>query len=202
MKSFFRKIPRPPLIIVIILLTAAILLACGPATQSAPEEQPGLQPAQEKSTPEPTNTPEPTPPPTDIITRRADSTWKEIVQWVPPKSPRKYPAMDNTLESLVEELEEAEDQDEGNNSGARGQQETVEDSIVAVTVHLTANTLTVDEWVRSKGFTTANVREFDDGSGGRFSASVPLSLLAELAAQEGVSEIKSITHRPTSVDKE
>ena len=69
-------------------------------------------------------------------------------------------------------------------------------------VRLTANTLTVEEWVRGKGFTTANVREFEDGSGGRFSASVPLSLLAELSAQEGVSEIDSITHKPSYIDKE
>ena len=40
MKSFFRQIPRPSLITVIILLTAATLLACGPAAQSAPVSNP------------------------------------------------------------------------------------------------------------------------------------------------------------------
>ena len=45
MKRFFRNIPRPPLTIVIILLAAAVLLACGPATQSSPSEQPVSQPA-------------------------------------------------------------------------------------------------------------------------------------------------------------
>ena len=200
MKSFFRQIPRPSLATVIILLTAATLLACGPATQSSPSEQPVSQPAQDKSTPEPTNTPQPTPPPTDIVTINPDGTTNEIVQWVPQKSPRKYPAMDNTLESLVENFEEAEDQPAGNNNGARGQQETVEDSVVDIVVYLTANTLVVDEWVRNQGITTVHVREYDDGSGGQFSASVPLSLLAELAAQEGVSEIQSITHRPRYID--
>ncbi len=201
MKNFFRKIPRPPLIIVIILLAAAALLACGPATQSAPGEQPGSSPAKEKPTPEPTNTPEPTPPPTDIVTINPDGSTNEIVQWVPEKSPPTYPGMDSILEHLVKELKEAED-GTASGSGPREQQQTVEDAVVAIVVRLTANTLTVDEWVRSKGFTTANVREFEDGSGGRFSTSVPLSLLAELAAQEGVSEIDSITHKPSYIDKE
>ncbi len=118
---------------------------------------------------------------------------------MPPKSLRKYPAMDNTLESLVEKLEEAED-GTASGSGPREQQQTVEDAVVDIVVYLTANTLVVDEWVRSQGITTVHVREYDDGSGGQFSASVPLSLLAELAAQEGVSEIQSITHRPRYID--
>lgn len=60
MKSLFRKIPRPPLIIVIILLTAAVLLACGPATQATPGEQPASQPAPQSTEPTPTDTPEST----------------------------------------------------------------------------------------------------------------------------------------------
>ena len=200
MKSFFRQIPRPCLIIAVLLLTAAILLACGPATQSAPGDQPVSQPAQDKSTPEPTNTPEPTPPPTDIVTINPDGSTNEIVQWVPEKSPPKYPAMDGILEHLVRELEEAEEQAADTNNGARGQQETVEDSVVHVVVYLTANTLTVAEWATSQGITTANVREFDEQPGGRFSASVPLSLLVELAAQNGVSKIESLPHRPKSID--
>ena len=103
---------------VIILLTAAVLLACGPATQAAPGEQPGSKPAQERSTPEPTNTPEPTPPPTDIVTINPDGTTNEIVQWVPQKSPPTYPGIDSILEHLVKEAED----ETGSGSGLREQQ--------------------------------------------------------------------------------
>ena len=201
MKSFFRQIPRPPLIIVIVLLAAAILLACGPATQSAPGEQPGSSPAKEKPTPEPTNTPEPTPPPTDIVTTNPDGSTNEIVQWVPPKSPPKYPEMDSILEGLVKELEEAEDLAAGGISGASGPRQAIEAPIVDVDVYLTANILTVVEWLKSKGVTPVNVYEYEDGSGGGgFNALVPLSLLGELATQEGIREIQH--PRPISVDKE
>ena len=60
MKHLLRKIPGPPLTIVIILLTAAILLACGPAAQSAPGEQPASQPAPQSTETTPTDTPEST----------------------------------------------------------------------------------------------------------------------------------------------
>ncbi len=94
MKSFFRKILRPPLIIVIILLAAAAPLACGPATQLPASEQPVSQPAQDKSTPCPTNTPEPTPLPTNIVRKTDDGDgWQEImsVKNMPPKPTFKYP---------------------------------------------------------------------------------------------------------------
>ena len=109
MKSFFRQIPRPPLIIVIILLTSAVLLACGPATQSAPGEQPVPQPAPEKSTPDPTNTPEPTPLPTDVVVKvEGGDGWKEILAPRPsgPKPTLKYPEIYNSqLHQDVLELE-------------------------------------------------------------------------------------------------
>ena len=196
MKSFFRQIPQPSLITVIILLTAAILLACGPATQAAPGEQPGSKPAEGKSTPEPTNTPEPTPLPTDVITRRADGGYNEILAEPPPKPTPKYPGIRNSqLQEAVVELEatkEAQEQAEGGASGASGPRQTVEDPLVAVKVYLTTNTLTVADWLRSNGVNPVNVREYDDGSGGRFSASLPLSLMGALATQEGVREIKPI----------
>ncbi len=204
MKSFFVKIPRPPLIIVIILLAAAALLACGPATQSAPGEQHGSPLAKEKPTPEPTNTPEPTPLPTDVITRRPDGGYNEILAEPPPKPTPKYPGIRNSqLQEAVVELEatkEAQDQAEGGASGASGPRQAVDDPVVDVTVYLTANTLTVAEWVRNQGITTVHVREYEDGSGGQFSASVPTSLLGALANQEGVREIDPL--REVRVDKE
>ena len=200
MKSFFVKIPGPPLIIVIILLTAAVLLACGPAAQSAPGEQPGSQPAQEKSTPEPTNTPEPTPLPTDVITIAADGSYIEIPAEPPPKPTPKYAAIiDTGLQEDVVEIEATKEAQDGA-SGASGPRQVIEDPVVDVTVYLTANTLVVAEWVRSQGIATVHVREYEDGSGGRFSASVPLSLLGDLANQEGVREIDPL--REVRIDKE
>ncbi len=60
MKSFFRKIPRPPLLIAVLLVTAAALLACGPVTQSEPQAQPTAQAAAQDTDPDPTPTPTPT----------------------------------------------------------------------------------------------------------------------------------------------
>ena len=203
MKNFFRKIPRPPLIIVIILLAAAALLACGPATQSAPGEQPGSSPAKEKPTPEPTNTPEPTPVPTDTIIIRPDGGQTEIIGGSYPHPTPKYLAIyDTGIQEDVVEMEatkEAQEQDTGG-SGSKGQREPVEDPVMFVKVYLTANTLTVADWLRSNGVNPANVREYEDGSGGRFSASVPLSLMGALATQEGVREIKR--SGPRTLDKE
>ena len=123
---------------------------------------------------------------------------------LPPKPTQKYPAIyDTGLHDDVVELEatrEAANQAVGEEGGARGQQNPIEDTVIDVTVYLTANTLIVAEWARSKGITTVHVREYEDGSGGEFDASVPLSLLGALASQEGVMEI--YRHRPVVVDKE
>lgn len=179
MKSLLGKIPQPPLFIATLLLTAAVFLACGPATQSAPGEQPGSKPAQEKSTPEPT------PPPTDVIVKtEGGDGWREIIGVTGgsiPKPTPKYPEIrDSQLQRDVVELEatkEAQDQAMGGASGARGEANAVDDPVIVVKVYLTANTLTVADWLRSNGVNPANVREYEDGSGGRFSASVPLRLL-------------------------
>ena len=168
MKSFFRNIPRPPLIIVTILLTAAILLACGPATQSTPGGQPVPSPAKEKPTSEPTNTPEPTPLPTDVITKRDDGGYTEIPAEPPPKPTPKYAAIiDTGLHDDLVEIEatkEAQEQAGDGASGTSGPRQAVEDPVVDVTVYLTANTLVVAEWVRNQGIATVHVREYEDGS--------------------------------------
>ena len=204
MKSFFVKIPRPPLIIVIILLAAAALLACGPATQSAPGEQHGSPLAKEKPTPEPTNTPEPTPLPTDVITRRADGGYNEVLAEPPPKPTPKYSKIRNSqLQEAVVELEatkEAQEQAGDGASGASGPRQVIEDPVVDVTIYLTANTLTVAEWLRSNGVNSVLTYEYEDGTGGDISASVPLSLLGPLATQEGVRKIQPL--RDVTVDKE
>ena len=207
MKTFFGRTPQPPLIIAVLLLMAALLLACGPATQSAPGEQPGSQPAQEKSTPEPTNTPEPTPLPTDVVVKvEGGDGWKEILAPLPsgPKPTLKYPEIDSSqLHQDVLELEatkEAQDQAAGGASGASGPEQPVEDPLIDVTVYLTANTLTVAEWLRNNGVNHVLTYEYEDGTGGDISASVPLSLLGPLATHEGVRKIQPL--RDVIVDKE
>ena len=110
---------------------------------------------------------------------------------------------DTGLQEDVVEMEatkEAQEQDTGG-SGARGTRQVIEDPVMDVDVYLTANTLVVAEWLISKGVNPVNVYEYDDGSGGgEFSALVPLSLLGELATQEGIEEIQR--PGPISVDKE
>ena len=181
MESLLRKITQPYLVIAVLLLTAAALLACGPATQSASGERPGSSPAKEEPTPESTSTPEPTPVPTDVITRRADGGYNEILAEPPPKPTPKYPKIrDSQLQEAAVELEatkEAQEQAEGGASGASGPRQVIEDPVVDVTVYLTANTLTVAEWLRSNGVNSVLTYEYEDGTGGDISASVPLSLL-------------------------
>ena len=109
-------------------------------------------------------------------------------------TPKYLPIYDSQLQAQVVKMEatkEAQEQAEGG-SGSKGQREPLEDPVMFVKVYLTANTLTVADWLRSNGVNPANVREFEDGSGGRFSASLPLSLMGALATQEGVREIKPI----------
>ncbi len=97
-------------------------------------------------------------------------------------------------------MEEAQERDAICNGG-RGKRQLPEDRVVNVAVYLTANTLTVAEWLRTQGITTVHVREYEDGSGGRFGASaVPVSLLGALAQKDGVRKIEPL--REVTVDKE
>ena len=59
MKHLPGKIAQLYLVIAILLLTAAILLACGPASQAEPQTEPVSQAIAQKSDPDPTPTPEP-----------------------------------------------------------------------------------------------------------------------------------------------
>ena len=86
MKHFFGKTALPPLVIAVLLLTAAILLACGPASQGEPQGQPTSQVAAQDSDPEPTTAPTLTPTP----------------------EPPKYPNLDTFLQDLVTKYEDDE----------------------------------------------------------------------------------------------
>jgi hypothetical protein len=122
---------------------------------------------------------------------------------VPNPTPKYTAIIDTGLHDDVTRLEatkEAQDQADGG-AGGSGPRQVIEDPVIDVDVYLTANTLTVAEWLRSKGVNPVNVYEYEDGSGGGgFTALVPLSLLGELATQEGIREIER--PGPISVDKE
>ena len=120
MKSFFAKITRIPLIITVLLLTAAILLACGPASQTQPQTEPVSQAIAKDGEPEPTLEPTPEPP--------------------------KYPNLDATLQEIVARFE-AEELSE---SAAATQAHTYHGSSVLVTVDLSANIDAVDAWMEGR----------------------------------------------------
>ena len=73
MKHFPGKIAQLHLVIAILLLTAAILLACGPASQAEPQTEPVSQAIAQKSDLDPTPTPEP------LKYPNLDATLQEIV---------------------------------------------------------------------------------------------------------------------------
>ena len=77
--------------------------------------------------------------------------------------------------------------------------------VAIVDVYLTANTLAVVEWLKSKGVNPCKrTYEYEDGSGGGgFTALVPLSLLGELAdSRRNLEKSTRPGHKPSYVDKE
>ena len=108
-------IALPPLMIAVLLLTAASLLACGPATQTEPQGPPASQAVAQDSDADPTPTSTPTPTPTP--------------------EPPKYPNLDATLQKIVARFE-AEGLSE---SEAAAQAHTYHGSSVLITVELSAN---------------------------------------------------------------
>ena len=165
MKHIFRKTTLSPLIIAVLLLTAAILLACGPASQSESKGQPASQAGAQDNDAEPTPAPTPTPTPT-------------------PESP-KYPNLDAKLQEIVARFE-AEELSE---SEAAAQAHTYHGSSILVTVDLSSASIeTVDTWMGSKDISprqanpshpTPNINGF-----------VKVSLLGALSQQEGVIQVK------------
>ena len=120
MKRFFKRINPLPLLIAVLLLAAAALLACGPASQAEPQTEPVSQAIAKDGEPEPTLEPTPEPP--------------------------EYPNLDATLQEIVARFE-AEELSE---SEAAAQAHTYHGSSVLVTVDLSANIDAVDAWMESK----------------------------------------------------
>ena len=162
MKHTFKRITPPPLIIAVLLLTAAILLACGPATQAEPGEQPDSQTNTQDSEPEPTATPTPEPTP----------------------EPPKYPNLDATLQEIVARFE-AEELSE---SAAAAQAHTYHGSSVLVRVDFSANIDAVDTWMEGKDISQRNVNATHIPP--NINAFVKVSLLGALSQQEGVIQVK------------
>ena len=123
----------------------------------------------------------------------------EIPPVSPPLPTQKYPSInDPQLQMRIVAVQGAE---EARNQGDAPSQE-VEDSVVDVRIRLTSNTLTVAEWLRNSGVDPVYAREYEDGSGGRIEALVPLSLLGALAEMEEVVLIRQVIIKPWHVDKE
>ena len=120
MKHLPGKIAQLYLVIAILLLTAAILLACGPASQAEPQTEPVSQAIAKDGEPEPTLEPTPEPP--------------------------EYPNLDATLQEIVARFE-AEDLSE---SEAAAQAHTYHGSSVLITVDLSANIDAVDAWMAGR----------------------------------------------------
>ena len=117
----------------------------------------------------------------------------------PPKPTQKYPSInDPQLQMRIVAVQKAE---EARNQGGAPSQE-VEDSVVDVEISLTSNTLTLAEWLRNSGVDPVYARKYEDGSGGRVEALVPLSLLGVLAEMEEVVSIEQVIIKPWHVDKE
>ena len=127
MKHIFKRIIPLPLLVAVLLLAAAALLACGPATQAEPEGQPDSQAVTQAGEPEPTPTPTPGPP--------------------------KYPNLDTRLQEIVARFE-AEELSE---SEAAAQAHTYHGSSVLVTVDFSANIDAVDAWMEGKDISQRNV---------------------------------------------
>ena len=165
MKHRLGTIALPPLMIAVLLLTAASLLACGPATQTEPPQGPPASQAVAQDSdadPTPTSTPTPTPTP----------------------EPPKYPNLDATLQKIVARFET----EELSESEAAAQAHTYHGSSVLATVDLSANINVVDAWMEGRGISPrhANATHIPPN----INAFVNVSLLGALSQQEGIIQVK------------
>ena len=157
-------IALPPLMIAVLLLTAASLLACGPATQTEPQGPPASQAVAQDSDADPTPTSTPTPTPTP--------------------EPLKYPNLDATLQEIVARFE-AEELSE---SEAAAQAHTYHGSSVLITVDLSANIDAVDAWMEGRDVSSRHTNATHIPP--NIHAFVKVSLLGALSQQEGIIQVK------------
>ena len=168
MKHSWTMTARQSLPIVILLLVAVALLACGPATQSPTgEQQPGSRVAQDNTqSEEPTSTPTPTPTPTPA---------------------EKYPNLDQTLQQVVGGFEA----EEWTETEAAGQAPVHDGPLVLTATDVPASEIdALDTWMgeqdispRSKVMVLAPPLIY---------AYVPVSQLGALSQREGVERVRAM----------
>ena len=164
MKSLFGKIPLPALIIALLLLTATILLACGPASKAGPQGKPVSQAAAQDSDPGPTTTPTPTATP----------------------EPPKYPNLDTFLQDLVTKYEAGELSE----ITAAARAPVYDGSSVLVEVDLSTNIDAVYTWMGSQDISP----RYKDAEyvPPHIYAYVPVSLLGALSQRDGVALVQPV----------
>ena len=186
-----RNLPQTLLLtILFLLIAAAALLACGPATQPANDATSPQQ--QDSGEAEPTAEPEGT----DNAGSPTDSTYDPNYFPTPPPRPtRKYPNLgDRNLDKLAIEADEAQ--------GPGGQS----DSSPKVRVEIWTSTNPDHEttrnlvtWLKAQGiladYITVAGRTEGYGDGSFISVTVPTHLLGPLSQREGVLKVYDITGR-------
>ena len=189
MKHIFKRIIPLPLIIAVLLLAAAVLLACGPVTQAEPEGQPVTQSSAQESDAEPTPTPTPTPTP----------------------EPPKYPNLDTLLQGLVAKYE-AGDLSE---TVAAARAPIYHEGSIFVDVQFSTDADAVARWRKETGLTRLwpyvdDVERWlgENQSGALYRpepymqpyiyAYVPVSKLGVLSQREGVTLVKALQDKDGS----
>ena len=172
MEHLFRKIALPPLLIAVLVLVAAALLACGPASQAVSQGQPVSHAAAQDSDTEPTPAPTPESTPTEPTPTE--------------ESEPRYPNLDSTLQEIVERFE-AEELSE---AGAAAQAPEHHGSTVLVEVGLSANVDAVDSWMGEQEISP----RFKDPEyvPPHIYAYVKVSLLGALSQREGVGMVWAV----------
>lgn len=203
-----RNLPQTLLlpVLLILMVVAAALLACGPVAQPAPANDAPSPPAQDSGGVEPTAEPEddtdtPTAEPEDADSAGSpiDSPYDPNYFPTPPPHPtRKYPNLaDRDLDKLAIEADEAQ--------GPSGQSDPSPE--VAIVVWTTTNpdnekTVNLVTWLKAQGIPADYIkvggRTEGYGDGSFIYTTVPTHLLGPLSQREGVLQIVNQTGGPST----
>ena len=208
-----RPWPQTLLLTILALLIAAatIMLACGPAAPSIPEEgdtftaapqveggseEPAVEPE------EPTATPEPNIGTDDLDT--GDGTQNSgnfgPIDWPPPPPPAptlKYPNLEHKLDKLAIESDNA-------GGGVDGQSDTTIEVVIWTSTNPDAAvTKALVEWLKARGISSSLYgRNEGFGDGSFVQCFLPTRLLGAVSTQEGVIKVADAAYqrpRPTVV---
>ena len=162
MKHFFGAITRLPSIIIVLLLTASALLACGPAAQAEPQGQPVSQAGQQDS--------EGTPVPAE-------------------EDGPKYPKLDAIFQQLVQQFEDGELSE--TQAAVQAPDHFDSNVMVTVDVDLSANLEAIDAWLSRQDLDYPPRLADPNATPLYINAWVPVSLLGALSQQDGVIIVSS-----------